>query len=363
MISRYRPRLAEPSLPSVQPHRPLTTTTFTIARDATFVENVHDGKRQTTVAHSISYAPQTSANWITDMQPPRLISIVIPTFNALPLIEHQLTSLARQDYSGRFEVIIADNDPAAHLKSYVASHYLRHKLCLRWVNASAKKGAPYARNAGAAAGRGEFIAFIDQDDEVMPNWLTELATASTKYDVVAGEIEIESLNTERIREWRPVRPIGNSFENPKFLPAFMSCNCGIWRVPFEEVGGYDEDFKPAGEDYDLAWRLQLHGYSIGHAMNALVSYRLRNSYKETWSQIRDYGDADSRLYRRYRDQGLPPLGLTAFLNLIGVAIFRGPWLPKRLTRTPIGLWVVQFAYLTGRIKGATRHLWASGNIA
>ncbi|MDG3009092.1 glycosyltransferase [Rhodococcus sp. D2-41] len=293
---------------------------------------------------------------------PHLVSVVIPAYNVRDVIDEQLGALAEQDYGGDFEVIVSDNGSTDGLREHLAGHPLRTALKLRCVDAARVRGASHARNVGAAAAEGDFLAFCDADDRVHSSWLRGLSEIGALTDAVSGPVETTSLNAPRIAESRPVRPPDEPYEFPGFLPFFLAGNCGIRRHAWERVGGYDESYTNGSEELDLAWRLQLAGYTIGHSPEAMLAYRLRDSYRAVWRQTVAYSVSQVRLTDEYRPYGLTkpyplPLVLHAPILIVLLAL-RNPLLPRRLTQLPRGEWILNAAMLTGRIRGAiTYRTW------
>ena len=73
------------------------------------------------------------------------------------------------------------------------------------------------------------------------------------------------------------------------------CNMAFRRSILLAVGGFDDAYHAAGDDVDLCWRLQTHGYHIAFAPSALVWHRHRNSVRGYWRQQVGYGEAESWL--------------------------------------------------------------------
>jgi glycosyltransferase involved in cell wall biosynthesis len=96
------------------------------------------------------------------------VSIIIPLYNKAPYVRRALDSIAVQTFAD-FEAIVVDDgstdDGAAILADYSDARF----RLIRQANA----GPGAARNAGLAQARGEFIAFLDADDEWLPNYLHE----------------------------------------------------------------------------------------------------------------------------------------------------------------------------------------------
>ncbi|MFW0794046.1 glycosyltransferase [Gordonia sp. CPCC 205515] len=300
---------------------------------------------------------ETGAKRYTDVERgvPDLVSVVIPVHNGVALIDDQLEALAVQSYPRPFEVIIADNGSTDGLCEHLDGHRLADRLHLRWIDASARLGSAYARNAGVAAANGDFIAFCDGDDRVYPDWLAELTAAAVRSSAVGGALETHTLNSAAVQSWRHMEPPEKPYEIHGFLQVSPSCNLGIWTDVFHDVGGFDVTYDRGGEDSDLTMRVQLAGGVLGYAPKALVAYRLRDTLSGIWAQSVMCGEGDARLYSDYRRYGMPqrPRGVLVAVTLY--LIFRNPLLPKRLTRVPTGLWLFQAGNLLGRFTGSVRH--------
>lgn len=102
-------------------------------------------------------------------QAPR-VSVVIPAYNAGPLIDVAIRSVARQTLRD-LEVIIVDDastdDTAGRARALLEQCGLRHTVVRQEVNA----GPSAARNRGVALASGEYVAFLDADDEWLPGKL------------------------------------------------------------------------------------------------------------------------------------------------------------------------------------------------
>ncbi|MCZ4558130.1 glycosyltransferase family 2 protein [Rhodococcus maanshanensis] len=286
---------------------------------------------------------------------PRLVSVIIPAYNGLPLIDEQLDALAAQDYAGDFEVVVSDNGSTDGLREHLSRHPLTDRLRMRWIDSSDRQGTPHARNVGIAAAHGDFLAFTDQDDRVHPGWLTALAVAAREFDAVGGAVETASINTASVASWRPMPAPDERFEESGYLPYAIGCTFGIWRPVIEKVGGFDETFTRGGEDTALSWTLQLNGFTLGHAPDALVAYRFRTTYRDTWRQLRGYGENSVKLYLAFREHGHPRHSARNLaLSSIGV-ILLNPLVPRFIARIPRGMWVAQTGFLVGKIRAGIKH--------
>jgi hypothetical protein len=69
-----------------------------------------------------------------------------------------------------------------------------------------------------------------------------------------------------------------------------------------EIGGFDPQFRSAGDDVDLCWRLQERGFSIGFCAAAMVWHHRRGSLRAYWRQQRGYGRAEALLERKWPEK-------------------------------------------------------------
>ena len=106
-------------------------------------------------------------------------------------------------------------------------------------------------------------------------------------DLVAGRFDFWSLNSIP-----PAPPVRAATRQLGFLPAGLGANLAVRRVPFDEVGGFDEQFVP-GEDIDLCWRLQLRGFTFAEARGAVVAKRARSDFGGVFRQAYAYGQVRS----------------------------------------------------------------------
>src|SRR2546423_3650505 len=76
----------------------------------------------------------------------------------------------------------------------------------------------------------------------------------------------------------------------------------IRKACLEAVGAYDPEFRTAGDDVDVGWRLQERGLTLGFSPAAMVWHHRRNSLRTYWKQQIGYGRAEAMLERKWPEK-------------------------------------------------------------
>jgi len=104
------------------------------------------------------------------MSPP-VISVVIPAYGYPAGLDRVLTALARQEFPAGFEILVVDDGSPVPLEPVTQPY--RDVLNIRYLRLP-NGGPARARNTGARAAEGEWVAFTDHDCEPAPDWLAQL---------------------------------------------------------------------------------------------------------------------------------------------------------------------------------------------
>jgi glycosyltransferase involved in cell wall biosynthesis len=97
------------------------------------------------------------------------VSIIIPTYNRSAYIARAVTCIQNQSFSD-FEIIVVDDDSKDNTAEIVNGLSFQDPR-IRWIKHSINKGAQASRNTGIKSARGEWIGFLDSDDEWLPSSL------------------------------------------------------------------------------------------------------------------------------------------------------------------------------------------------
>ena len=114
------------------------------------------------------------------------ISVIVPTYNRAPVLKRALESIAAQTYTD-WELIVVDDGSTDHtqnvLREWRETPRPQPTMVLRQTNA----GVSCARNRGAAHAQGRWLAFLDSDDEWLPQKLAQQVPLTPLYRWIHGE--------------------------------------------------------------------------------------------------------------------------------------------------------------------------------
>jgi GT2 family glycosyltransferase len=337
-------------LASAAPGDVVVVKTLTEARDE-LVDRLGPGAL---TAEALRYLPPRTAG---HRGPPALVTVLVPARNAAADIARQLNALAAQDYSGAFEVVVADNGSTDGTPERARAEAAALGLDLRVVDASDVLGVSHARNAGCRAARGALIAVCDADDVVAPEWLAALVEQAQRFDMVGGAIDLAVVNPPHVVRWRMLPERDALPTRYGFLPYAHGCNVAVWRDVWERSGGWDESIRAGCDDIEYAWRLQLAGHALGMAPDAVVHYRLRDTLAGHARQSYGYHRNAGLLVRRFRGEGARPSRPGAVAGELLQLLRPVPAAPWSVTAR--ALVVGRAAALWGRIRSSLEYrTWA-----
>ena len=214
------------------------------------------------------------------------VSVLVLNLNGREHLDSCLASLEAQVYArDRFEIVVVDNGSTDGSLEFVRAAHPR----VRIVRFDSNRGfcAPY--NDAARQCQSHFIALLNNDTRVAPDWLTELVSAARRHSAAAVAARILSWDAETVDFAGGVTSfIGHSWQSDNGAPAtrsyeerpllFPCAGSALFaRSVFIEAGGFDEDFFAYFEDVDLGWRLNLLGERVVFAPAAVTYHRVHGT--------------------------------------------------------------------------------------
>lgn len=206
-----------------------------------------------------------------------LVSIVIPCYKQAQYLGEAIESALNQTYKN-IEVIVV-NDGSPDNTSEVAKRYP-----VRLIEKE-NGGVSSARNAGIKAAKGKWIATLDADDKIKPDFVKKTIGIS---DIV-GTMQETFGDQERIYEPPNQFPTAEQ----EIVENQINCCSLFKREIWEKIGGNDEDMRDGYEDWDFWIRATQAGYRIVVVMEPLMLYRKHGVSMMTDTikkdrEIRDY---------------------------------------------------------------------------
>jgi len=210
------------------------------------------------------------------------ISIIIPTYNPGDYLAVALASVHNQTVTD-WELIVVD-DGSPQDVSLITCQYPAVVL-LRQKN----HGQAAARNLGLYHARGDFIAFLDQDDVWKPTYLDSQLRSFENEKVALSHTQFEFIDAAG-------RVTSPGFARRQNYVEMLSGSgiCGattvvVRRTACMAVGSFDPMFEPA-EDYDL-WLRLARSYDTEYVASVQAQYRLHESnqtrrYRDTYNTIK-----------------------------------------------------------------------------
>lgn len=209
------------------------------------------------------------------------ISVVIPIFNSEKTILRTIQSAVAQSYSVH-EIIVVDDGSTDDSVSLIQSHYAGKVNILR-LPQNAGPGA--ARNAGVNAAVGDWIAFLDADDEWLSDKLRrqtailqkhpDLVWCGSNYHVEKAGVSVPKLNADKCRA-----ALGNADFFEHYFEAACRQVCSIQtstilmrKDVFKAIGGFDPTLL-RHQDWDLWWKIAHRHTAIGFDAQPQVIHHL-----------------------------------------------------------------------------------------
>ncbi|MEB3217462.1 MAG: glycosyltransferase family 2 protein [Nostocales cyanobacterium 94392] len=172
-----------------------------------------------------------------------LLSIIIPTYNRPHFLPRAVNSALQQTVEN-IEVIVVDDGSDEPVN-------LPKNLRLQVIRLPENSGNAVARNVGLKAAKGEYVTYLDDDDQLLPHMakVSLDALASTRLQkpvAVLSGLEVVKLNGEVTdRRLPPTLPLGSHFFLEDIEPgkSYLSKQTlVVGRKLLLEIGGYDETF-------------------------------------------------------------------------------------------------------------------------
>ncbi len=201
----------------------------------------------------------------------KLVSIIIPCFNASRWIAEAIESCLQQTYSN-IEIIVVDDGSTDNSLSIIKSYDTR----ITWQSIP-HSGGNYARNLGLKLALGEYIQFLDADDYILPRKIEQQVNhlESTGADVVYGDWQRQYHLADGTSYFGDIKISGKQTDVLESL-------LGIWwvalaallyrRTAIDNSDGWDENL-PIAQDRDFFISVVMNGAKVEYQPGCYSIYR------------------------------------------------------------------------------------------
>jgi glycosyltransferase involved in cell wall biosynthesis len=217
------------------------------------------------------------------MEEKPLVSIVIPAYNRAATIADCLRSVQSQTYQN-WEAVVVD-DGSTDGTAACIEQMAREDARIRLIRHQRNRGAQAARNTGIRAAQGEWIAFLDSDDQYLPHSLEARLELAAKEKVSVVHSECYVIKVDGVKRLHGVQPMAGRVyrkllerEGPMFQGLLVS------RDAMNRIGCLDERIV-AFQEWDTSIRLAKY-YSFGFEPEPTFIYDERNP--DTISKVRGH---------------------------------------------------------------------------
>lgn len=184
-----------------------------------------------------------------------LVSAIITTHNRYNLLKRAVKSVFDQTYEN-IELIVVDDGSDDETKEWCLTQNLKYI----YIPKNESKGGNYARNLGIKHSKGEYVAFLDDDDYWLPEKISKQIELLIKCDceLVHGGRRLEIINSDGSISFKNILPyVGHGGDMSKRILQTICCTTSticVKRKALIDVGLFDENLK-FWQEYELTIRL------------------------------------------------------------------------------------------------------------
>jgi glycosyltransferase involved in cell wall biosynthesis len=281
--------------------------------------------------------PPAPPRGMAEPEPPRRISVLIPTLERYPYLRTLLAQLRRQTLPPA-EIIVVDQTAPARRQPGLADEF--RDLPLRWISLD-QAGQCSSRNAGLQVAQGEAILFLDDDDEVPEDLIETLLVALRRHraQVVSG-----------VAHERGAGPLPQAFTFSRASDVFPTNNTLALREALARSGLFDLAYEHgARADGDLGMRVYLSGalMLLEPAAAVIHHHAPSGGLRAHRARVATYAGSRARLTERHLSSATElylvcryftsrQMREALWLNVLGTFSLHGGWV-RRLAKAALSL--------------------------
>lgn len=205
-----------------------------------------------------------------------MISVIIPCFNSEDYVSRAIESVLKQSYND-YEIILVNNNSTDNTIN-ILNEYSGKSIDRIRVYNEIKKGAPAARNKGLSEAKGEWIQFLDADDELLPEKLADQIEVAnySEADIIVGNCYLEKLIDNKTE--RKIRDI----ETDNLWKGLITSKLGItsanlWRKQAVLTAGSWSESRSSSQEYNLIFNILKNNEKISYCLTPLTIIYVREN--------------------------------------------------------------------------------------
>lgn len=231
-------------------------------------------------------------------------SVIIPVYNKEKYVQAAVKSVLNQTFTD-FELIIV-NDCSTDNSRKEVSKIISEQIKI--IEHPENKGLSASRNTGIKNVTGNFIAFLDADDQWKPDFLATIKSLiSTFPEAQLFATNYEELYADGIKviHNQKLSKLGNDFLVDDFFelnlgkPIYFPGSLSVKKTVFDEIGYFDEKITYS-EDVDFNIRTNLK-FKLAYSTKALVTYTMFSENQITNSSVKNKVFPDLNQYEIYTE--------------------------------------------------------------
>ena len=229
-----------------------------------------------------------------------LVSIIIPTYKRSETLERAIISAENQSYKNIEIIIVDDNANYPEIRKKNKEIINKHDKII-FIENKKNLGGGLSRNVGIKEAKGNFIAFLDDDDEYLPTKIERQLELYKSINNNKAAIIYCYANMINVDGGMYIRK--NDIEGCDLLANIKNCIAATswWlcpKKPLIEVGGFEDI--GSRQDASLIMKLMLKGYEVYRVPEVLLNYYWHNSKNGISSNDEKAISAEKQYFEIYK---------------------------------------------------------------
>ena len=275
------------------------------------------------------------------------VTIIIPTYQRSAALKNVLESISNKlQTNHKVSVLIVDNNPLPQEKAFIGKYAQTFRFPIEYLH-EPNSGVSYARNSGLSYIKTKYVAFLDDDMEISPNWIDSLMKVTQSHHTAVTFGPIEARFPEDLKDLEPYIGSFYSRHGRKDFEGLTSeiFGTGGCLLDMEQIRPINPKFDPVhnasgGEDDAYFTQLGSAGLKFGWSSEAncyeiVPSHRLTRDY--IFRRNFGYGQAPSRIAKLKGIKGLPNLLRHLSVGFVQIIVFSPIYLCLALLKRPSAL--------------------------